>query len=119
MIYVLNAGYLCMLIALTIRNILFLRIILISAQGLLIAYNLVADNYIILMWNCLFLAINLFQDNGQNAADNGANQWDGGEEAGGNYWSDHQVEGNPSREARPIPGGGVDRYPFADPWGWR
>ncbi|MDD1738417.1 MAG: right-handed parallel beta-helix repeat-containing protein [Methanothrix sp.] len=62
---------------------------------------------------------NLFQDNGQNAADNGANQWDGGEEAGGNYWSDHQVEGNPSREARQIPGGGVDRYPFADPWGWR
>ena len=62
---------------------------------------------------------NLFQDNGQNAADNGANQWDGGEEAGGNYWSDHQVEGNPSQEACRIPGGGVDRYPFADPWGWR
>ncbi len=61
MIYVLNAGYLFMLIALTIRNILFLRVTLISAQALLIAYNLVTGNYMILMWNCLFLAINLFQ----------------------------------------------------------
>ena len=62
---------------------------------------------------------NLFQNNGQNAADNGANQWDGGEALGGNYWSDHPVVGNPSREARQIAGKGVDRYPFADPWGWR
>ena len=61
MIYVLNAGYLFMLIALTIRNILFLRIIFISAQGLFIGYNLVTGNYIVLMWNCLFLAINLYQ----------------------------------------------------------
>ena len=61
MIYVLNAGYLFMLIALTIRNILFLRIILISAQGLFVAYNIVTANYTVLMWNCLFLAINLFQ----------------------------------------------------------
>ena len=50
-----------MLIALTIRNILFLRVILISAQGLFIGYNLVTGNYIVLMWNCLFLAINLYQ----------------------------------------------------------
>lgn len=62
---------------------------------------------------------NLFQDNGQNAADNGANQWDGGEAVGGNYWSDHPVVGNPSQEARQIAGKGIDRYPFADPWGWR
>ena len=61
MIYVLNAGYLFMLIALTIRNILFLRLILISAQGLLITYNVVAANYSTLVWHCLFLAINLFQ----------------------------------------------------------
>lgn len=61
MIYVLNAGYLFMLIALAIRNILFLRVALISAQTLLITYNLVMGNYTILMWNCLFLAINLFQ----------------------------------------------------------
>lgn len=62
---------------------------------------------------------NLFLDNGQNAADNGANQWDGGQEEGGNYWSDHPVEGNPSQKARQIAGKGIDRYPFADPWGWR
>ena len=61
MIYVLNAGYLFMLIALAIRNILFLRLTLIGAQGLLIAYNLVTGNYMVLMWNCLFLVINLYQ----------------------------------------------------------
>jgi len=61
MIYVLNAGYLFMLIALAIRNMLLLRAVLVSAQGLLIAYNLVTGNYVVLMWNCLFLAINLFQ----------------------------------------------------------
>lgn len=61
MIYVLNAGYLFMLIALAIRNILFLRLVLISAQGLLIAYNLVTANYMVLVWNCLFLTINVYQ----------------------------------------------------------
>lgn len=60
-IYILNAGYLFMLIALTIRNMLALRVILISAQGLLSAYHLVTGNYVVLTWNCLFLAINLFQ----------------------------------------------------------
>jgi len=61
MVYVLNAGYLLMLIALAVRKILFLRIILISAQGLLITYNLISTNYVVLLWNCLFLAINLYQ----------------------------------------------------------
>jgi len=61
MVYVLNAGYLLMLIALAVRKILFLRIILISAQGLLITYNLITTNYVVLLWNCLFLAINLYQ----------------------------------------------------------
>jgi parallel beta-helix repeat protein len=62
---------------------------------------------------------NVFTDNGiQNAADNGQNQWDGGPKVGGNYWSDHQVYGNPADMPRQIPGGGVDRYPFQDPWGW-
>jgi len=62
---------------------------------------------------------NVFADNGiQNAADNGKNQWDAGQKAGGNFWSDHPVFGNPSQEPRQISGGGVDRYPFQDPWGW-
>jgi parallel beta-helix repeat protein len=62
---------------------------------------------------------NVFVDNGiQNAADNGQNQWDGGPKVGGNYWSDHPVYGNPADMPRQIPGGGVDRYPFQDPWGW-
>lgn len=62
---------------------------------------------------------NVFANNGiQNAADNGQNQWDGGLKAGGNYWSDHPVYGNPADIPRQIPGGGVDRYPFQDPRGW-
>jgi parallel beta-helix repeat protein len=62
---------------------------------------------------------NIFQDNGfQNAADNGANQWDGGPARGGNYWSDHRVEGDPGSTPRQIPTKGVDRYPFQNPGGW-
>ena len=61
MIYVLNVGYLFMLIALAIRNILFLRIILISAQALFIGYGAVTSNYVVLIWNSLFLLINVFQ----------------------------------------------------------
>ena len=63
---------------------------------------------------------NIFLKNGfQNAADNGQNQWDGGPGAGGNFWSDHEVLGNPGDVPRQIPGGGVDRYPFQDPRGWQ
>lgn len=62
---------------------------------------------------------NIFGKNGiQNAADNGQNQWDGGPAAGGNYWSDHPVFGNPADAPRQIPGGRSDRYPFQDPGGW-
>lgn len=67
-----------------------------------------------------FLYHNIFAKNGfQNAADNGQNQWDGGPAAGGNFWSDHKVFGNPADVPRQIPGGGVDRYPFQDPRGWQ
>lgn len=63
---------------------------------------------------------NIVAKNGfQNAADNGQNQWDDGPAAGGNFWSDHQVLGNPADVPRQIPGGNVDRYPFQDPGGWQ
>ena len=63
---------------------------------------------------------NIFAKNGiQNAADNGQNQWDAGPSAGGNFWSDHEVLGNPGDEPRQIPGSGVDRYPFQDLGGWQ
>ena len=61
MIYVLNFGYLFMLVALMIRNILFLRIILISAQSIFIAYGLVTANYVVVVWNSLFIVLNVFQ----------------------------------------------------------
>lgn len=63
---------------------------------------------------------NTFINNGmQNAVDNGENQWDGGPIAGGNYWSDHKVEGNPGNVPRQIQTKGVDRYPFQDPEAWK
>ena len=62
---------------------------------------------------------NIFAKNGiQNAADNGQNQWDGGPNAGGNYWSDHEVFGNPANARAKFLGAAVDRYPFQDPRGW-
>ena len=66
-----------------------------------------------------FLYHNIIRDNIiQNAADNGNNHWDAGAEAGGNYWSDHEVVGDPGSVPRPIPGQGQDRYPFQHPGGW-
>jgi hypothetical protein len=51
--------------------------------------------------------------------DNGDNQWDAGAIIGGNYWSDHQIVGNPGNIPRQIASNGVDRYPFQSPKGWR
>jgi len=68
---------------------------------------------------CFLYHNNLADNSIQNAADNGANQWDAGPKFGGNYWGDHAVAGNPGSVPRTIPAKGVDRYPFQDPWGWR
>lgn len=66
-----------------------------------------------------FLYHNEFVENGfQNAVDNGANHWDAGPKIGGNFWSDHQVKGNPGNNPREIPSKGLDRYPFQSPDGW-
>jgi parallel beta-helix repeat protein len=66
---------------------------------------------------------NSFIDNGsifgQNAVDNGSNLWDMGPVIGGNYWSDHQVSGNPGDSPKSVPSRGVDRYPFERDKGWR
>ena len=49
-----------------------------------------------------------------------SNSWDNGPVEGGNYWSDHVCEGNPSDGSQPYNVSRVsqDRYPFEDPWGW-
>jgi parallel beta-helix repeat protein len=66
-----------------------------------------------------FLYHNAFVENGfQNAVDNGVNHWDAGPKIGGNFWSDHQVEGNPGNNPREIPSKGLDRYPFQSQDGW-
>ncbi len=59
----------------------------------------------------------------RNAEDNGYNNsWDNGPIEGGNYWSDHECDGNPSNGSQPcyIPGSAnaVDWFPFQDQNGW-
>jgi CRP-like cAMP-binding protein len=56
-----NIAYVLMLVALGVRNILWLRIILVSAQITFIVYGLITPNLTILIWNCIFLAINSVQ----------------------------------------------------------
>jgi hypothetical protein len=56
-----NIAYALMLVALGVRNILWLRVILVSAQITFIVYGLTTPNYTILIWNSIFLAINAVQ----------------------------------------------------------
>jgi parallel beta-helix repeat protein len=63
---------------------------------------------------------NVFVENGfENAFDNGNNQWDAGSQLGGNYWSDHELLGNPGNSPKKIQTSGIDNYPFQDPGGWK
>lgn len=65
---------------------------------------------------------NNFLSNQEHSQDiGGNNSWDDGNVTGGNYWSDHVANGNPSQDwPRMIKGGNMlDRYPFQDESGWR
>ena len=56
-----NFGYVIMFLALLVRDILWLRIILMSAQLVLFSYGIITENYSIIFWNILFFSINAFQ----------------------------------------------------------
>ena len=56
---IINIAYLLMLIALTIKNILVLRIVLISAQAIFIIYAILFQNNVLLFWNSIFIIINI------------------------------------------------------------
>lgn len=56
-----NLGYFLMLVGLTVRDILWLRTILVSAQVSLITYGLSAANYPVVFWNSLFFLMNSYQ----------------------------------------------------------
>ena len=57
----LHLGYILMLIALAVCDILWLRSILISAQISLIFYSLLQGNLLVSFWNLIFVGINTFQ----------------------------------------------------------
>ncbi|NQE05158.1 Cell surface glycoprotein [ANME-1 cluster archaeon GoMg1] len=64
---------------------------------------------------------NNFINNAIQASDKDANFWDNGTIDGGNYWSDHICEGNPSDDSQPYyiqEGDNVDHYPFQNQNGW-
>ena len=50
-----------MLVAFTVRDILWLRILLVSAQLSLFSYGLISANIPVAFWNALFFAINGYQ----------------------------------------------------------
>ena len=56
-----NLGYIFMLAALTVRDILWLRVMLISAQLSLFSYGMVTNNFAVAFWNILFFIINSYQ----------------------------------------------------------
>ena len=56
-----NIGYLFMLSAMTVRDILWLRVLLVTAQLTLFSYGILVDNLNVAFWNLLFLSINTFQ----------------------------------------------------------
>ena len=57
----LNLYYFGVTIALLIRDILWLRIVLIIAGGSLVTYGFMSENHVVIAWNCLFLTINTVQ----------------------------------------------------------
>jgi CRP-like cAMP-binding protein len=57
----LNFYYIGVTIALLIKDILWLRVVLIIAGTSLISYGISTKNFIVVSWNCLFLSINIIQ----------------------------------------------------------
>ncbi len=58
---IMNVAYALTLAGLAVRNILLLRLLMISAQIILITSGLILGNFIIVFWNIVFLIINLIQ----------------------------------------------------------
>jgi len=56
-----NIGYILMLGAFVVYDILWLRSILISAQLSLLSYGVFTDNFAVAFWNALFVVINTIQ----------------------------------------------------------
>lgn len=56
-----NIGYVFMLAALTVRDILWLRSLLVSAQLSLFSYGIISSNVPVAFWNALFFVINTYQ----------------------------------------------------------
>jgi len=59
-------------------------------------------------------------NNSRQTFDGGNNLWDNGKLVGGNYWTDHECNGNPSNGSQLyyIYPNGVDHYPFENMSGW-
>ena len=58
---IMNIAYVLNLVGLAVKNILILRILLMSAQIILIYTGYVRGNWIVMFWNAVFLVINLLR----------------------------------------------------------
>jgi len=58
---IMNLAYVLNLIGLAVKNILILRLLLISGQIILIYTGYVRGNWIVMFWNAIFLVINLYR----------------------------------------------------------
>lgn len=58
---IMNIAYVLNLIGLAVKNILILRLLLISAQIILIYTGYVRGNWIVMFWNSVFLIINVYR----------------------------------------------------------
>ena len=58
---IMNIAYVLNLIGLAVKNILILRLLLISGQIILIYTGYVRGNWIVMFWNSVFLIINLYR----------------------------------------------------------
>ncbi len=57
----LNLGYLLTFTALSVRDILWLRVLLVSTQLSFFSYGLITQNKTVIFWNSLFLIINSYR----------------------------------------------------------
>lgn len=60
-VILLNIYYIGVAVALLIRDILWLRAVMMIAGASVIAYGINTSNPVVIFWNCIFISINVFQ----------------------------------------------------------
>ena len=59
--YIIHIAFVLMLVAQAIRNILLLRVVLITAQTAFVLYGVLSNNLIVAAWHVVFILLNIIQ----------------------------------------------------------